>query len=77
MINTTRRAALMGTGALALTAAIGAPARLRAEGKTLKIGQLGVMSGPEASWDLVNKYSALATTEMWNEKGSVEIGGEL
>jgi len=43
---------------------------------TLKIGVLGVMSGPAASWGLVNKYSAEATAEMYNEQGGVEIDGE-
>ena len=77
MVLTSRRALLQGAGALALAGAIGAPARVRAEGKILKIGQLGVMSGPEASWGLVNKFSALATGEMYNAKGGVEIDGEL
>lgn len=77
MVLTSRRVLLQGAGALALAGAIGAPARVRAEGKVLKIGQLGVMSGPEASWGLVNKFSALATAEMFNAKGGVEIDGEL
>ena len=37
---------------------------------------LGVMSGPAASWGLVNKYCAEATAQMFNEQGGVEIGGE-
>lgn len=44
--------------------------------KVLKIGVLGVMSGPAASWGLVNKYCAEATALMYNEKGGVEIGGQ-
>jgi branched-chain amino acid transport system substrate-binding protein len=47
-----------------------------AEEKILKIGVLGVMSGPAASWGLVNKYCAEATAQMYNDKGGVEIGGE-
>jgi branched-chain amino acid transport system substrate-binding protein len=43
---------------------------------TLKIGVLGVMSGPSASWGLVSKYSAEAGAAMYNDKGGVEIGGE-
>lgn len=77
MLTTTRRTVIKGAGALMMATAIGAPARVRAEGKILKIGQLGVMSGPEASWGLVNKFSALATAEMYNAKGGVEIDGEL
>jgi branched-chain amino acid transport system substrate-binding protein len=44
--------------------------------KILKIGVLGVMRGPAASWGLVNKYSAETTAQMYNEKGGVDIGGE-
>jgi len=44
--------------------------------KELKIGVLGVMSGPAASWGLVNKYCAIATAKMYNDKGGVEIDGE-
>ncbi len=47
-----------------------------AQDKVLKIGVLGVMSGPAASWGLVNKYCAEATAQMFNEKGGVEIDGE-
>jgi branched-chain amino acid transport system substrate-binding protein len=47
-----------------------------AQDKVLKVGVLGVMSGPAASWGLVNKYSAEATAQMYNEQGGVEIDGE-
>ncbi len=47
-----------------------------AQEKVLKIGQLGVMSGPAASWGLVNKYCIQAAAEMFNEEGGVEIDGE-
>jgi branched-chain amino acid transport system substrate-binding protein len=62
----------LGVAALGLMAQAG-PALAQ---NTLKIGVLGVMSGPAASWGLVNKYSAEATAEMYNEKGGVEIDGE-
>ena len=42
----------------------------------LKIGVLGVMSGPAASWGLVNKYCAQASAELYNEQGGFEIGGK-
>lgn len=42
----------------------------------LKIGVLGVMSGRDAAWGLVSKYSAEATAAMYNEKGGVDIGGQ-
>ncbi|MDR1978449.1 MAG: ABC transporter substrate-binding protein [Synergistaceae bacterium] len=44
--------------------------------KVLKIGVLGVMSGPAASWGLVNRYCAEAAAEIINEQGGFEIGGE-
>src|SRR5277367_316002 len=42
----------------------------------IRIGVLGVMSGPAAKWGLVNKHCAQATAEMYNERGGVEIEGE-
>lgn len=47
-----------------------------AQEKVLKIGQLGVMSGPAASWGLVNRYAAEAHAKMINESGGWEIDGE-
>ena len=47
-----------------------------AQDKVLKIGHLGVMSGPAASWGLVNKYTAQAHIDMINEDGGIEIDGE-
>ncbi len=41
----------------------------------LKIGVLGVMSGPNASWGLVNRYCAEVTAGMYNDEGGVEIDG--
>lgn len=75
-ISTYRRMLLKMAGTVALAAVISHPSAALAQEKTLKIGQLGVMSGAEASWGLVNKYAAQATAAMWNEKGGVEIGGE-
>ncbi|MCL6567688.1 MAG: ABC transporter substrate-binding protein [Meiothermus silvanus] len=40
----------------------------------LRIGVNGVMSGPAASWGLVNKYSAETTAAMINAKGGWQIG---
>ena len=57
-------------------AALGLVAPATAQEKVLKIGVLGVMSGPAASWGLVNKYSAEATAQMYNDQGGVEIDGE-
>jgi branched-chain amino acid transport system substrate-binding protein len=70
-----RRTLLAGASGLALLALFGPAVPAAAEG-TLKVGVLGVMSGPAASWGLVNKYSAEATAQMYNEQGGVEIDGE-
>jgi len=58
----------------ALVLALSASAQ--AQEKTLKIGVLGVMSGPAASWGLVNKYCAEARAQQINEEGGWDIGGE-
>jgi branched-chain amino acid transport system substrate-binding protein len=58
------------------TAAVGLAGPATAQENVLKIGVLGVMSGPAASWGLVNKYCAEATAQMFNEQGGVEIDGE-
>jgi branched-chain amino acid transport system substrate-binding protein len=47
-----------------------------AQPKVLKIGQLGVMSGPAAAWGLINRHTAEAHIQMINEDGGFEIGGE-
>ena len=69
---------MLGSGAATAMAQNQAPAAgADAAGeKILKIGVLGVMRGPAASWGLVNKYSAETTAEMYNEQDGVEIGGE-
>jgi branched-chain amino acid transport system substrate-binding protein len=74
MFAVTRRAVLVST-ALATAALVGWPGAAAAE-EVLKIGVLGVMSGPAASWGLTNKYCAEATANMYNAKGGVDIGGE-
>jgi branched-chain amino acid transport system substrate-binding protein len=61
----------------ALTAAmLCAAAPAAAQQKVIKIGVLGVMRGPAASWGLVNKHAAETTAEMVNEQGGIDIGGE-
>jgi branched-chain amino acid transport system substrate-binding protein len=67
-----KRSLALAVGAAAI--ALAGPAI--AQENTLKIGVLGVMSGPAASWGLVNKYCAEATAQMVNEQGGVEIGGD-
>jgi branched-chain amino acid transport system substrate-binding protein len=67
-----RKSLALAVGAAAI--ALAGPAT--AQENVLKIGVLGVMSGPAASWGLVNKYCAEATAQMVNEQGGVEIEGE-
>src|SRR6058998_1330342 len=85
-----RRRLVIGVGATLVTALVAglaaAPATAQetapaqkaatAQDKVLKIGVLGVMRGPAASWGLVNKYSAETTAQMYNEKGGVKIGND-
>jgi branched-chain amino acid transport system substrate-binding protein len=44
--------------------------------KTFRVGVLGVMSGPDAAWGLHNKYSAIATANMYNAAGGFPIGDD-
>jgi len=68
-------ARILTLGAAALVAA-GLSASGFAQDKVLRIGQLGVMSGPAASWGLINKYTAQAHIEMINADGGFELEGE-
>lgn len=63
-------------GAAAAAIVLGVSAPVSAQQKTLKIGVLGVMSGPAASWGLVNRYCAEAAAQMINEAGGFDIGGD-
>lgn len=46
------------------------------EQPVLRIGVNGVMSGPAASWGLVNQYSAETTAAMINAEGGWQIGDQ-
>ena len=70
-----RRQAMNGAAALVLAMAAGFGVA-EAQNKTLKIGVLGVMSCPAASWGLVNRYSAEARANAINAAGGFDIGGE-
>jgi branched-chain amino acid transport system substrate-binding protein len=70
-----RRIVLRAASALAAVGLVMVAGAASAD-NVLKIGVLGVMSGPAASWGLVNKYCAEATAKMYNDKGGVDIGGE-
>jgi branched-chain amino acid transport system substrate-binding protein len=69
------RRSLLGGAVLASAASLGWPGAARAA-DVLKIGVLGVMSGPAASWGLVNKYCAEAAAAMYNDEGGFPIGGK-
>jgi branched-chain amino acid transport system substrate-binding protein len=71
-----RRTFIAMAGFAAMLATVAMPVPVIAQENVLKIGQLGVMSGAEASWGLVNKYAAQATAAMWNKKGGIDIGGK-
>jgi branched-chain amino acid transport system substrate-binding protein len=64
-------AALAGLLGLALPAS-----QAQAAEKTLKVGVLGVMSGPAASWGLVNKYCTETSAQAYNQAGGVKIGAD-
>ena len=71
----THRRNLLAAGLLASAAVLSGTGLAFAD-NVLKIGVLGVMSGPDAAWGLVSKYSAEATAAMYNEQGGVDIGGQ-
>ena len=73
-MKTLRRIAATAATATTLALAAG-PAHAASHSHTLKIGVLGVMSGPAASWGLVNRYCAEVTAKMYNAMGGVDIGG--
>ncbi len=71
-----RRFTVLKTAAVALTSLTLATAAY-AENDTLKIGFVGVTSGPAAAWGISNVRS-METRAAWiNETGGVEIGGKV
>src|SRR5262245_65058673 len=76
MIN--RRSAMGGVAVVAASALAilaGAPGA-DAANKTLKIGFVGVTSGPAAAWGTSNVRSMQTLADWWNSKGGVKIGDE-
>ena len=57
-------------GAMTLTSATSF-----AQNKTLKIGFVGVTSGPAAAWGISNERSMVTRAEWINEEGGITIGG--
>ncbi|HXE23659.1 MAG TPA: ABC transporter substrate-binding protein, partial [Roseiarcus sp.] len=68
------RAALVGLASAAALAALALPAD--AANKTLKIGFVGVTSGPAAAWGTSNVRSMQTLADWWNSKGGVKIGDQ-
>ncbi|TKD22898.1 branched-chain amino acid ABC transporter substrate-binding protein [Rhodobacter capsulatus] len=69
------RRTMLATTALAVAAAFSLSATLARAEETLKIGFVGVTSGPAAAWGTSNVRSMQTLAAMLNEKGGVEIGG--
>lgn len=69
------RRIMLATTALAVAAAFSLSATLARAEETLKIGFVGVTSGPAAAWGTSNVRSMQTLAAMLNEKGGVEIGG--
>jgi len=68
------RAALMGLASIAALASAAIPAD--AANKVLKIGFVGVTSGPAAAWGTSNVRSMQTLADWWNSTGGVKIGDD-
>ena len=65
------------TTALATIASLAFLSAAQAENAKLKIGFVGVTSGPAAAWGISNQRSMEARAAWLNELGGVEIGGTV
>ena len=70
-----KRRTFLSTTGLALALAVTATSAAWAENATLKIGFVGVTSGPAAAWGISNQRSMETRAAWLNELGGVEIGG--
>jgi branched-chain amino acid transport system substrate-binding protein len=70
----TFRGALLGLASLITLAAAASPAD--AANKVLKIGFVGVTSGPAAAWGTSNVRSMQTLADWWNSTGGVKIGDD-
>lgn len=70
-----QRRTFLSTTGLALALAVTATSAAWAENATLKIGFVGVTSGPAAAWGISNQRSMETRAAWLNELGGVEIGG--
>ncbi|RYI29170.1 MAG: branched-chain amino acid ABC transporter substrate-binding protein [Acetobacteraceae bacterium] len=69
-----QRRTFLSTTGLALALAVTASTAAWAENATLKIGFVGVTSGPAAAWGISNQRSMEARAAWLNELGGVKIG---
>jgi branched-chain amino acid transport system substrate-binding protein len=76
MINRHLASRLLAFTAAAALAAISASLPAEAANKTLKIGFVGVTSGPAAAWGTSNVRSMQTRADWLNEKGGVKIGAD-
>ena len=70
-----KRRSILGTILLPAVASMAIGAGAQAANPMLKIGFVGVTSGPAAAWGISNVRSMQARAEWLNEMGGVEIGG--
>lgn len=70
-----KRRNFLATTGLSLVLAVTASTAAWAENATLKIGFVGVTSGPAAAWGISNQRSMETRAAWLNELGGVEIGG--
>ena len=70
-----KRRSILGTILLPAVASMAIGAGAQAANPMLKIGFVGVTSGPAAAWGISNVRSMQARAEWINEMGGVEIGG--
>jgi len=68
------RAALLGLASVVTISLAAAPAD--AANKTLKVGFVGVTSGPAAAWGTSNVRSMQTLADWWNSQGGVKIGDD-
>lgn len=72
-----KRRVFLGTSSLSLALALAVGSAAWAENAKLKIGFVGVTSGPAAAWGISNQRSMETRAAWLNELGGVDIGGTV
>ena len=72
-----KRRVFLGTSGLSLALALAVGSAAWAENAKLKIGFVGVTSGPAAAWGISNQRSMETRAAWLNELGGVDIGGTV